>query len=201
MFLDTKTKFPFLHSGELYESGMADLCTEQRKCLKAMNEFNASGFDELDKRAELLKQMCWSVGENCFVEAPVRMNFGGNHLILGKGVYINYDFCAVDDTFITIGDYTMVGPRVIIATALHPENPELRNHAYQYNKPVTIGKSVWIGANVTICPGVTIGDNSIIGAGSVVTKDIPANVVAFGSPCKVIRPIKPEDYAAPELAQ
>lgn len=170
MFLDTKTKFPFLHSGELYESGMADLCTEQRKCLKAMNEFNASGFDELEKRSELLKQMCWSVGENCFVEAPVRMNFGGNHLILGTGVYINYDFCAVDDTFITIGDYAMIGPRVVIATALHPENPELRNKTYQYNKPVIVGKSVWIGANVTICPGVNIGDNSIIGAGSVVTK-------------------------------
>ena len=179
---------------------MADLCTEQRKCLKAMNEFNASGFDELDKRAELLKQMCWSVGENCFVEAPVRMNFGGNHLILGKCVYINYDFCGVDDTFITIGDYSMIGPRVVIATALHPENPELRNKTYQYNKPVTIGKSVWIGANVTVCPGVTIGDNSIIGAGSVVTKDIPANVVAFGSPCRVIRPLKPEDLQNPQAA-
>lgn len=200
MFLDTKTKFPFLHSGELYESGMADLCTEQRKCLKAMNEFNASGFDELDKRAELLKQMCWSVGENCFVEAPVRMNFGGNHLILGKCVYINYNFCGVDDTFITIGDYSMIGPCVVIATALHPENPELRNKTYQYNKPVTIGKSVWIGANVTVCPGVTIGDNSIIGAGSVVTKDIPANVVAFGSPCRVIRPLKPEDLQNPQAA-
>lgn len=94
----------------------------------------------------------------------------------------------------------MIGPRVVITTALHPENPELRNKTYQYNKPVTIGKSVWIGANVTVCPGVTIGDNSIIGAGSVVTKDIPANVVAFGSPCRVIRPLKPEDLQNPQAA-
>lgn len=195
MFLDTKTKFPFLHTGELYDSSITELCTEQRKCLKAMNEFNASGFDELEKRAALLKEMCWEVGPNCFVEAPVRMNFGGNHLILGQSVYINYDFCAVDDTFITIGDFTMIGPRVVVATALHPENPELRAKAYQYNRPVTIGKKVWIGANVTICPGVTIGDGSIIGAGSVVTKDIPAGVVAIGSPCRVVREVKHEDIA------
>lgn len=201
MFLDTKSRFPFLHTGELYDSSIAELCTEQRKCLKAMNEFNASGYDELERRSQLLKEMFWSVGENCFVEAPVRMNFGGNHVILGTGVYINYDFCAVDDTFITIGDYTLIGPRVVIATALHPENPELRARAYQFNRPVTIGKRVWIGANVTICPGVTIGDNCIIGAGSVVTKDIPSDMVAYGTPCRAIRPIRPDDFTCPEAAQ
>ena len=108
-------------------------------------------------------------------------------------MYINHDFCGVDDTFITIGDYTMVGPRVTIATAQHPEDPELRSKTYQYNAPVTIGKNVWIGANVVICPGVTIGDGSIIGAGAVVTKDIPAGVLAVGVPCRVLRPIQPED--------
>lgn len=190
MFLDTKTKYPFLHSGEIYDSSVPELCREQRLCLQAMFEFNNTSPLELEKRSELLKKMFWSVGENCFVEAPVRMNFGGNHVILGKNVYINYDFCAVDDTFITIGDYTMIGPRVVIATALHPEPIEMRNKAMQYNKPVTIGKSVWIGANVTICPGVTIGDGAIIGAGSIVTKDIPARMVAVGNPCKVIRPVR-----------
>lgn len=193
MFLDTKTKYPFLHSGELYASNNAELCREQRLCLKAMKEFNACDPDEFDKRAALLKEMCWQVGEGCFVEGTMRLNFGGNHLILGNGVYINHDFCGVDDTFITIGDYTMVGPRVTIATAQHPEDPELRSKTYQYNAPVTIGKNVWIGANVVICPGVTIGDGSIIGAGAVVTKDIPAGVLAVGVPCRVLRPIQPED--------
>lgn len=200
MFCDTKTKFPFLHSGEEYDPGVSDLLTEQRKCLKYMNEFNASPFDALDYRYELLKKMCWEVGEGCFVEAPVRANFGCNHLILGKNVYVNYDLCLVDDTFITIGDYTMVGPRCVIATALHPESPAKREKGIQYNKPVVIGKRVWIGANVVICPGVTIGDNAIIGAGSVVTKDIPANMVAVGSPCKVLRPIKDGDAANPAAA-
>lgn len=193
MFLDTKTKFPFLHTGELYASGMPELIAEQRKCLKAMKEFNACDPDEFAKREELLRQMCWSVGSGCFVEGLMRMNFGGNHLILGNNVYINHDFCAVDDTFITIGDGTMVGPRVTIATAQHPEDPELRSKSYQYNAPVTIGKNVWIGANVVICPGVTIGDGSIIGAGAVVTKDIPADVLAVGVPCRVLRRTEPED--------
>ena len=200
MPLDTKTKYPYLHSGKIYEATDSNLCADQRKCLRAQQEFNNSGYDELDKRSALLKEMFWSVGENCFVEAPVRMNFGGNHVILGNSVYINYDFCAVDDTFITIGDYTMIGPRVVIATALHPENVAKRMRGCQYNLPVTIGKSVWIGASVTICPGVTIGDNSIIGAGAIVTKDIPANVVAFGNPCRVIRELREEDRANPAAA-
>lgn len=194
MFLDTKTKYPFLHSGEVYDSANAELCREQRLCLQAMFEFNNTSPLELDKRSELLKKMFCSVGENCFVEAPCHMNFGGNHIILGNNVYINYDFCAVDDTFITIGDYCLIGPRVVIATALHPEVAEQRNHAMQYNKPVNIGKSVWIGANVTICPGVTIGDGAIIGAGSVVTKDIPPYMVAVGNPCKPIRPVRDGEH-------
>lgn len=193
MHLDTVTKYPFLHSGELYASNMPELFMEQRQCLKAMDEFNRTAITDLEGREALLPQMFDKVGKGCFVEAPILMNFGGNHVRLGDNVYINYGFIAVDDTFITIGDNTMIGPRVTIATAVHPEDIELRSKAYQYNKPVTIGKNVWIAANVTILPGVTIGDGSIIGAGSVVTKDIPENVVAIGTPCKVIRPIRPED--------
>ena len=83
---------------------------------------------------------------------------------------------------------------------MHPENPKLRTAAWQYNKPVTIGKRVWIGANVVICPGVTIGDDCIIGAGSVVTRDIPSGKVAVGSPCRVLRDIKPNDFTLPEAA-
>ncbi len=198
MFLDTRELFPFLHSGEMYDPNVPELMIEQRKCLKYVNEFNQSPYDALEYRAELLKKMCWEVGENCFVEAPVRANFGCNHVKLGNSVYINYDACFVDDTFISIGDNTMVGPRCVFATAIHPENPELRLRGVQYNKPIVIGKNVWLGANVTVCPGVTIGDNSIIGAGSVVTKDIPENVVAVGTPCKVMRPLRPEDVVVPK---
>jgi galactoside O-acetyltransferase len=99
----------------------------------------------------------------------------------------------VDDTHIYVGDCTMFGPNVTVATAGHPIDPELRAKAYQYNMPVRIGKNCWLGAGVIVLPGVTIGDNTVIGAGSVVTKDIPANVVAVGNPCKVLRPINERD--------
>ena len=100
----------------------------------------------------------------------------------------------MDDTHIYIGDYTMLGPNVVIATAGHPILPELRGHRQlQYNMPVHIGRNCWLGAGVIVMPGVTIGDNSVIGAGSVVTRDIPANVVAVGNPCRVLREIGEKD--------
>jgi galactoside O-acetyltransferase len=111
----------------------------------------------------------------------------------GKGVYANFNLTMVDDTHIYVGDYTMFGPNVTVATAGHPINPELRSKAYQYNMPVHIGKNCWLGAGVVVLPGVTIGDNTVIGAGSIVTKDIPSNVVAVGNPCKVLREIGEHD--------
>ena len=131
MFLDTKTLFPYLHTGEVYDQADPALFDAQRSCLKYINDFNASPYDALDYRDELLRKMCWSIGEGCFIEAPMRSNFGCNHLILGNNVYVNYDACFVDDTFITIGDNTMIGPRCVIATASHPEDPELRALGYQ----------------------------------------------------------------------
>ena len=98
-----------------------------------------------------------------------------------------------DDTHIYVGDYTMIGPNVTIATAGHPILPVLREQAYQYNASVHIGRNCWLGAGVIVLPGVTIGDNSVIGAGSIVTKDIPANVIAVGNPCRVLREISDHD--------
>ena len=111
----------------------------------------------------------------------------------GKGVYANFNLTLVDDNHIYIGDSTLLGPNVVIATAGHPILPELREKGYQYNIPVRIGKNCWLGAGVVVLPGVTIGDNSVIGAGSIVTKDIPSNVVAYGNPCRVIREISEHD--------
>ena len=108
-------------------------------------------------------------------------------------MYVNFNFTVVDDTHVYIGDYTMVGPNVIIATAGHPIVPELRAQGYQYNAPVRVGKNCWLGAGAILLPGVTIGDNVVIGAGSVVTKDIPSNVVAVGNPCRVLREINEHD--------
>jgi galactoside O-acetyltransferase len=111
----------------------------------------------------------------------------------GKGIYCNFNLTLVDDEHIYVGDYCMFAPNVVIATSGHPILPVLREHHYVYNIPVRIGRNVWVGANAVIMPGVTIGDNTVIGGGSVVTNDIPANVVAMGIPCRVVREIGEKD--------
>ena len=120
-------------------------------------------------------------------------NWGGHHTHLGKGVYANFGLTLVDDTHIYIGDHTMLGPNVVLATGGHPILTQLRERQMQFNLPIRIGRNCWLGAGVIVLPGVSIGDNSVIGAGSVVTKDIPADVVAVGNPCRVLRPIGEQD--------
>ncbi|MFG6384210.1 MAG: sugar O-acetyltransferase [Lachnospiraceae bacterium] len=119
--------------------------------------------------------------------------WSGHHIHLGKNVYINFNCTFVDDAQIFIGNDTMIAPNVTIIAASHPISPVLRAKGYGYNKPVYIGKNVWIASNVTILPCIHIGDNTIIGAGSVVSKDIPSNVIAFGNPIKVHKNITPDD--------
>ncbi len=186
--------FEQLHSGEIYDPGKADVLEEQLKYVDLLFQFNNTNPIHTKKRDELLRQMFAELGEDCYITTPFYANWGGHHVHFGKGVYCNFGVTMVDDTHIYVGDYTMFGPNVIVATAGHPILPELRNEkALQYNIPVRIGKNCWIGAGSVILPGVTIGDNTVIGAGSIVTKDIPANVVAVGNPCKVLRPIGEHD--------
>lgn len=182
-----------MHSGDLYLSGDEDLVAEQLTFVEKLYDFNATRPLEQEKRTEMLKSMFAEIGENCYIEPPLHSNWGGKHVHFGKGVYANFNLTLVDDTHIYVGDYTMFGPNVVLATAGHPILPELRPLAYQYNMPIHIGKNCWLGAGVIVLPGVTIGDNTVIGAGSVVTKDIPANVVAVGNPCRVLREINDHD--------
>ena len=182
-----------LHSGDLYLPTGEEIMSEQLDCLEKLYDFNATRPHELERRGKLLKEMFAEIGENCYIEPPFHANWGGHHVHFGKNIYANFNLTLVDDTHIYVGDYTKFGPNVTVATAGHPILPKLREQAYQYNSPVRIGKCCWIGAGVVIVPGVTIGDNSVIGAGSVVTKDIPANVVAVGNPCRVMREIGEHD--------
>ena len=182
-----------MHTGELYLPGDVEIMKEQQICLDKLYDYNMTRPTESEKRQELLKEMFAEIGEDCYIEPPFHANWGGKHVHFGKCVYANFNFTAVDDTHIYVGDYTMFGPNVILATAGHPILPKLRQEAYQYNMPVHIGKNCWLGAGVIVLPGVTIGDNTVIGAGSVVTKDIPCNVVAVGNPCRVLREINEHD--------
>lgn len=181
-----------VHSTELYFES-SEFLAEQRECLELLYDFNNTRPSEGEKRQALLKKMFASIGKGCYVEPPLRSNWGGKHIHFGDYVYANFNLTAVDDTHIYVGDHTMFGPNVTIATAAHPIYVPLREKGCQFNASVTIGKCCWIGAGSVILPGVTIGDGTVIGAGSIVTGDIPANVVAVGNPCRVMRPIGERD--------
>ena len=182
-----------LHSGELYLPTDEEIMKEQLVCLERLYEFNHTRPLEQEKRQRLLKEMFAEIGENCYLEPPFHSNWGGRNIHFGNNIYGNFNLTLVDDTHIYVGDNTMFGPNVTVATAGHPINAELREKGYQYNAPVSIGRNCWIGAGALIMPGVTIGDNVVIGAGSVVAKDIPSNVVAVGNPCRVLRPVNEKD--------
>lgn len=181
------------HSGELYLPMDPDILKEQLVFLDSLKQYNDIPHVQLKEREKKLKEMLAEVGDGCYIESPFFSNFCGRHVHLGEGVYANFNLTLVDDTHIYIGDCTMIGPNVTIATAGHPILPQLRQQGLQYNMPVHIGKNCWLGAGVIVLPGVNIGDNTVIGAGSVVTRDIPANVVAVGNPCRVMRSIGQQD--------
>ena len=181
------------HTGEIYQPMDEEITRQQMVYLDNLRLYNEIPHVQMDRREAMLRQMFAEVGEGCYIESPFYANFGGHHVHLGNNVYTNFNLTLVDDTHIYIGDCTMIGPNVTIATAGHPIEPGLRSRGLQYNMPVHIGKNCWLGAGVIVMPGVTIGDNTVIGAGSIVTRDIPANVVAVGNPCRVMRPVGERD--------
>jgi len=182
-----------LHSGEIYLPGDAEIMQEQLQCLEKLYDFNATRPSQLEERTKLLREMFAEIGEDCYIEPPLHANWAGHHVHFGKNVYANFNLTLVDDTHIYVGDYTMLGPNVVIATGGHPILPQLREQGMQFNMPVRIGRNCWLGAGVIVLPGVTIGDNVVVGAGSVVTKDLPDNVVAVGNPCRVLREVGERD--------
>lgn len=176
-------------NGKLFTDMCEGMPKERLEAKKKMKAFNDSDPADFEGRVKMLKEM-FKDGEGIWVEPPIYFCYG-KHISIGKGSYINVNCSFIDDGMIEIGKAVMFGPGVAIATVGHPINPAMRE--YMYTDPVKIGDNCWIGANVTICPGVTIGENTVIGAGSVVTSDIPANVVAVGNPCKVLREINEDD--------
>lgn len=181
------------NAGLIYDPSDDEIMSLQKKTLHKMDEFNRTTSDESELRQKILSEMLGSVGKNCYIEPPFHGNWGGKNLFLGDNVYVNFNLTVVDDVEIIVGNNVLFAPNCTLTTANHPINPDLRRKGYQYAKKIVIGNNVWLGANVVVLPGVTIGENSVIGAGSVVTKDIPANVVAMGIPCRVVREISERD--------
>ncbi len=171
------------------EEGFAEA---QREVMEILYDYNHTRPSETKKREEILKKFLAEAGEGLYLESPFHASWGKN-THFGAHCYANFNLTLVDDGEIWIGDSVMFAPNVTVTATGHPVEPELRKKTAQFSIPVRIGNNVWIGANAVILPGVTIGDNSVIGAGSVVTKDIPANVVAVGNPCRVLREIGEKD--------
>lgn len=179
-------------SGELYKSFDAELLAERQRAKEIVFRYNSLQPSMIEERNELLKSLFSSVKGNFFIEPPFRCDYGCN-IEIGENFYANYNLVILDCAKVTIGDNVLIGPNVGIYTAGHPLHFELRNEEWEFACPITIEDNVWIGGNVVLNPGVTVGRNSVVGSGSVVTKDIPANVVAAGNPCRVIREITDAD--------
>ena len=177
-------------NGKLFTDMCEGMPEERSAAKRRMIAFNATTPDSLEERMRIQREMLADGSGEAWIEPPFYFCYG-KHIVLGEGTYINFNCNFVDDGMIVVGKNVMFGPAVTIATVGHPILPELRG--YMYTDPVTIRDGAWIGENVTICPGVTIGENSVIGAGGVVTKDIPANCIAVGNPCRVLREIGERD--------
>jgi len=182
-----------MHTGDLYLPDDPTIEIQQKQLLNRLYDYNHTRVTEPEKQQAILTQLFAEIGPNCYIEPPFHANFGGHHVHFGANVYANFNLTLVDDTHIYVGDHTMIGPNVTLATAGHPILPELREQNYQYNMPVHIGHNCWLGAGVIVLPGVTIGDNVVVGAGSIVTKNLPDNGVAVGNPCQVMRQVSDHD--------
>ena len=175
-----------------YKAWMDGLEEERIENRKRIYEYNNLPPEQWDRKTELLKNILGKTGENVHINAPFHCDYGYN-IEVGENFFANYNLIILDVAKVKIGDNAQIAPNVSIYTAGHPIHPDSRNSGYEYGIDVTIGDNVWIGGNACIMPGVTIGNNVVIGAGSVVTKDLPDNVIAAGNPCKVIREITEKD--------
>ena len=178
--------------GELYIADDPALMADHARAQELLDRYNRSGHAEQDERDRLLRSLLGGVGEGAVVKPTFRCDYG-TPISIGAGTFVNYDCIMLDAAPITIGSACQIATRVQLLTATHPIDPVQRRVGWEYAEPITLGDNVWLGAGVIVCPGVTIGDDTVVGAGAVVTCDLPASVVAFGTPAKVYRRIGDRD--------
>ena len=176
-------------AGELYDALDKELADDRIRTRLLIKELNDSKENETELRNRILQNLLPKAGQGLWLQPPFYCDYGYN-IIMGEKVFFNFNCVVLDVTYVTIGSRTLFGPNVQIYTATHPMDHVQRASGVEFAKPISIGEDVWIGGSAVICPGVTIGDRTVIGAGSVVTKDIPADVFAAGNPCRVIRSVK-----------
>lgn len=199
-----------MFAGKLYDPFCEGMPAMRQKAHELCQKYNSLPESDSTAREAVLKELMPDHKEGVYLQGPIQFDFG-THISMGKGSYANFNFVVLDENRVTIGDNVFIGPNCSILTPIHPLCFEDRNTFHnektdsdtnlEYSAPVTIGNNCWIGGSVTILPGVTIGEGCVIGAGSVVAKSIPAHFLAFGNPCRVVRPITENDRLSnhPEL--
>ncbi|MDQ8189650.1 sugar O-acetyltransferase [Roseibacillus persicicus] len=177
-------------AGELYDALDAELRKERNHCRDILLKLNSTREDEKKERKRLLAEL-FGKKTVAWIQPPFFCDYGTN-IELGSNVFFNFNCVVLDCAKVTIGDNTLFAPAVQIYTATHPTDADERRSGLEFAKPITIGSDVWVGGGAIICPGVSIGDRSIIGAGSVVTRDVPSDVVVAGNPARAIRELQPK---------
>jgi maltose O-acetyltransferase len=183
---DTRSQRERMLAGDLYVADDPQLAAESRRAAMLMQQFNASDPADPPTRRALLSELLGSFGEGTEIRPPLYCDYG-YQIHIGARTFINYGAVLLDVAAIIIGDDVQIGPNVQLLTPTHPLDPEARRAKLEAARPITIGHNVWLGGGVIVLPGVSIGENTVVGAGAVVTKDLPANVVAVGNPARVIR--------------
>ena len=176
-------------AGELYNASDPELNAARRRARQLLAQFNGSEPEALSEQRTILEELFGSFGSGSFVNQTLKCDYGFN-IFVGDNTVFNFDCILLDCNRIDIGNDVQFGPGVHIYTATHPLNAIARKSGQEFAKPVKISSGVWLGGCAVICPGVSIGENTVVGAGSIVVRDLPANVIAVGNPCKVIKTIE-----------
>lgn len=183
---DPRTMRERMEAGDLYLAEDAELATASQRAITLAHRYGQLWAEDRDAGEEILADLIGSLGEDVEIRPPLFVDYG-RYITIGPRTFINYNFTALDVAPITIGADVMIGPGVQLLTPTHPLDPSLRRDKLEAARPITIGDNVWLGGGVIVLPGVSIGDNTVVGAGAVVTRDLPANVVAVGNPARITK--------------
>ncbi|WP_280240436.1 sugar O-acetyltransferase [Nocardia abscessus] len=179
-------------AGELYRADDPELREQSLRAMDLMEEFNATPMRDAQRRHDLLTELLGGIGDHTEIRPPLRVDYG-RHIRIGARTFVNFGLVALDAAPITIGDDVQIGTSVQLLTPTHPLDPDRRRAKWESAAPITIADNVWLGSGVIVLPGVTIGENTVVGAGAVVSSDLPADVVAVGTPARVIRALGPDE--------
>lgn len=185
---DTRTAYQRMIAGEDYVADDPRIVAALARARRLMNAYSTAYRADREVARSILADLLGGLGDDVEVRPPLAVDYG-TQLTIGNRVFVNFNLTVLDVMPVTIGDDTLIGPNVQLLTAVHPLDPEPRRSKIESAKPITIGRNVWIGGGAIVLPGVTIGDDTVIGAGSVVTRDVPAGVLALGNPARTVRTV------------